>query len=112
MCELCGKSARADKRIGKIRQLAHRIIAQLKPSQLILFGSFARGDVHEGSDVDILVVGDFPERFFDRIGKVLALGDGSIGVDALAYTPQEFEKLKAHRNPLVTRALREGIHLI
>ncbi len=111
MCKLCGKNIVGDKKIRKVRQLAHRILKRLKPAKLILFGSFARGDLHEGSDVDFLVVGDFKERFFDRIGKVLELSDGSIGVDALAYTPQEFDKLVAEKNALVTRALREGLDL-
>lgn len=38
-----------------------------------LYGSFARGEIHEGSDIDLIIVGDFKERFFDRIGKILEL---------------------------------------
>ncbi len=26
-----------------------------------VFGSFARGEIHEGSDIDLIVVGDFKE---------------------------------------------------
>ncbi|MBI5177177.1 nucleotidyltransferase domain-containing protein [Candidatus Micrarchaeota archaeon] len=112
MCELCRKSLGSDERIGRIRRLCHRIISALKPQRLVLFGSFARGDFHEGSDADFLVVGGFEERFFDRIGKVIGLGDGSIGVDALAYTPSEFKRLVAGKNPLVMRALREGLEIV
>jgi len=30
---------------------------------VILFGSFARRDINEGSDVDIVVIADFKEQF-------------------------------------------------
>ncbi|NQS74702.1 MAG: nucleotidyltransferase domain-containing protein [Methanoculleus sp.] len=29
---------------------------------MILYGSFSRGDFHEGSDLDLIIVGDFRER--------------------------------------------------
>jgi hypothetical protein len=32
-------------------------------STIILYGSFSRGDFHEGSDVDLIIVGDVRERF-------------------------------------------------
>ncbi|MDD3934624.1 nucleotidyltransferase domain-containing protein [Methanoculleus sp. 10] len=32
-------------------------------SAVILYGSFSRGDFHEGSDVDLIVAGDVRERF-------------------------------------------------
>lgn len=112
MCELCRKNTVNDKRISKITSLCHKIISSIKPERLVLFGSFARGDFHEGSDVDFLVVSNFEERFFDRIGKVISLSDGSMDVDALAYTPKEFEKLVNEKNPLIRRALREGIEIV
>lgn len=49
--------------IEQIRDLAEAIRAQRSVSAIILYGSFARGDFHEGSDIDLIVVGDFRERF-------------------------------------------------
>lgn len=95
----------------EISRLIKKIKAEVKPRKILLFGSYARGDYHEKSDVDLLVVGDFKERFFDRIGRILDCNDTSLGLDALAYTPQEFEKMRKQRNPLVTKALKEGIAL-
>jgi len=31
------------------------------------------GEIHEGSDIDLLIAGDFSERFFEKIGKILDL---------------------------------------
>ncbi|MFH0968693.1 MAG: nucleotidyltransferase domain-containing protein, partial [Methanobacteriota archaeon] len=33
---------------------------------VLLHGSYARGDIHEGSDIDLILVGEFPERFHKR----------------------------------------------
>ena len=60
--------------------------------EVYLYGSFARGDVHEGSDIDLIIVGDFKERFFDRIGKVLDLTD--LPIEPLVYTRDEFDVMK------------------
>ena len=57
-----------------------------------MYGSFARGDIHEGSDIDLIIVGDFKERFFDRVGKILELTD--LPIEPLVYTRAEFAEMK------------------
>ncbi len=52
-----------------------------------VFGSFARGDEHEGSDVDLLIVGRIPGRMVDRIGEVLPRTD--LPVEPLVLTREE-----------------------
>ena len=49
--------------IQKVLDIA---IKQLGPSQIILFGSRARGDHRENSDFDIAFVGDFEESLWKR----------------------------------------------
>ena len=48
--------------IEQVRDLAETIRSHRRILFIILYGSFARGDFHEGSDVDLIVVGDFRER--------------------------------------------------
>jgi predicted nucleotidyltransferase len=45
-----------------IRNFADEIARRYKPEKIILFGSHARGEANEDSDVDMLVIMDFPER--------------------------------------------------
>ena len=66
------------------------------------------GGIHEGSDIDLVIVGDFRERFFERIGRILELTD--LPVEPLVYTPEEFEAMKASKNPFIEEVLR-GIEL-
>lgn len=40
----------------QIQEAANRIVAALKPKKVILFGSYARGDATEHSDLDLMVI--------------------------------------------------------
>ena len=91
-----------------LKRLLPRIVKTLKPDQVILFGSNARGDVSQTSDLDLIVVAETEENFFDRIGRVLALYDGKRDLDVLVYTPQEFSKMLAEGRDFLTQAVEEG----
>ena len=73
----------------------------------ILFGSLARGDVAEASDIDLILVRDTPKRFVDRLEEALVDLDPHVGLDVLVYTPSEFTELLETR-PFVQEAVREG----
>ena len=79
-----------------------------KPQKIILFGSTARGDLNEGSDLDIVIIKDTKKRFLDRIADVLSFYQGKKGLDVLVYTPDEFEKMKEEGNPFIRQVLSEG----
>ena len=81
-----------------------------RPQRIVVFGSFARGDTHELSDLDLIVVKDTDERFFDRIGRVRDACDG-VGVDVqpLVYTPAELEQMLEQGNSFLETALADGV---
>ena len=91
-----------------LKRLLKRIISVLRPEQIVLFGSGARGDVHEASDLDLIVVAQTPLPFFERIGQVLNLHRGTRDLDVLVYTPAEFARLKRQRRPFILDAVRRG----
>ena len=71
-----------------------RIFAPVKPKRVILFGSQATGQTDEYSDVDLIVVYETDKRFLDRLAELYALWDLPVAVDMLAYTPEEFERMR------------------
>jgi len=93
----------ADKGVDKkLRRLLARIVENCSPKRIYLFGSYARGDYHEGSDVDLAIVGDFRERFIDRIGRILDLNDTSLEIEPMAYTEDEFSRMEKRGNAFIT----------
>ena len=109
MFKLSKKDSENGKKINKtINSLVRKIVKKIPVRKIILFGSCARGDWHEGSDIDLIVVGDFREDFFSRINNILTLCDSDIPLEVLAYTPKEFEDMIKCRNYFIKQVLSEG----
>ena len=86
-------------------------LAAYEPEKVILYGSFARGDYHAGSDLDLIVVKETDRPFADRIGDVLRLCRSRIPIEPLVYRPSEFAAMLARGNDFLETALKEGIVL-
>lgn len=96
-----------------LKQMADSIVNEVNPVRIVLFGSVARGQHHDGSDVDLLVIEDAPfgkdrSRFREtgRINRALA-GFG-VAKDVLVYSIDEVERWKHSLNHVVAHALRDG----
>ena len=112
MCELCKKNLKiGTKAKQEMKSLVHRLLRKYTISKIILFGSLSRGDSHEWSDIDLVVVGDFKQRFFDRIGLVLNEHKGSYDLEPLVYTEEEFGRMRKEKRPFIDEVLRTGIVL-
>jgi uncharacterized protein len=93
-------------------ELLPRFKQAYRPQLVLLFGSRARGDALEDSDVDLLVVSERfrGTPFLDRAAAVLRELDAPFGVDVLCYTPEEFES-KRQELGVVSAAVEEGLTL-
>lgn len=87
------------------------LIEGYEPERVILFGSLARGDVGEWSDLDLLIVKETPDAFLERSKEVALLCRAMVGVDYLVYTPAELAEMVESGNPFIREALKEGITL-
>jgi len=81
------------------------------PEQIILFGSQARGEADEYSDLDLVVIKDTDERFLDRLSSVYELAPEVGAMDVLVYTPTEFVALQEEGRPFIQQVIRDGIVL-
>ncbi len=82
-----------------------------EPEKVILYGSFARGDYHAGSDLDLIIVKETDRPFTDRIGDVLRLCGSGIPVEPLVYRPSEIDTMLERGNDFLETAMKEGIVL-
>lgn len=93
--------------MAEISAFAEILRSRMDVERIILFGSVARGDYNEGSDVDLLIVGDFKERFHKR--PVDIIGITELPVEPICYTREEFAEMLRKKNPFVLSASEEGI---
>jgi hypothetical protein len=61
--------------------------------KFLLFGSAARGEQDEASDLDLIVIKHTTERFVRRLLSVPAL---PVAADVFVYTPEKFASMQEH----------------
>ena len=90
----------------------HRLLKQLlryEPQRVYVFGSYARGEQDSLSDVDLVIVKETDQPFFDRIKDALRCIEDQGAIDLLVYTPSEFEHMKEAHNAFIEQLLEEGL---
>ena len=85
-----------------------KVVKLIHPYLIILFGSFAKGSIHEGSDVDVLVVADFKEKFLDRISLLMKLNDLGLPLEPVGYTLDEFDDMLKRGNRFLSDLLKSS----
>lgn len=110
MLKLCRVDIeRSEEIFEKIARYTQKVVEHVKPLAVVLFGSFARRDIHEGSDVDMVVIADFKEPFLERIKLLLDLNDGvGLPLEPVGYTPEEFQRMRREGNRFVQEILEHG----
>lgn len=92
-----------------IKQITTKLANAAHPSKIIVFGSYARGDADEGSDLDLLVIEPFFANKRDEMIRLrLAIGDVGIGVDISVFSEEEVKKWGTVPGAALYTALREG----
>jgi predicted nucleotidyltransferase len=90
------------------KRVINRIIRRYRPKKIIVFGSFARGDVRQGSDLDLVIIKNTKQKFLRRMDAVLDLCDGEIAIEPLIYTEAEFERMLEEGNDFLETVISEG----
>lgn len=84
-------------------------LREYEPDRIILFGSQARRNADQYSDLDMVIIKETDERFLDRLQTVYELVQPRFAMDVLVYTPQEFTEMQERGNSFVEMVLKEGI---
>ena len=94
---------------GELSALVRGIREHYKPQRVILFGSYARGEAHAGSDLNLCLVvpqaGDWLERHAEFLGR---FDLPATAIRPIIYTAQELERLRAEGQPFALEILEEG----
>ena len=105
----------------KIKQEIIALLKNLKLNKVLLFGSYAYGDVHDDSDVDLLVVldkegisSDYAEMLQNKtaVSKQLRELRKKVPIDLLVYTVDEWKILRNSGSSFIDQIEAKGIQLI
>ncbi len=101
-----------DKKIqDAFTDIIQSIITNYAPQKIVLFGSYARGEAHEGSDIDLMLIKETSKRFIDRIADVIKLNNTFLSLEPLIYSPLELETMKKEKRDLIMTIEEEGIEI-
>lgn len=94
-----------------LQEIVAHLITDYAPTRIILFGSFARGDAHRDSDIDLLIVKETEESPLERrvhVRRLVAQPERRIPFSPLVLTPAELEQRLALGDPFYRDILRQG----
>ena len=90
-------------------EIVDRIVRHFDPEKIILFGSYARGEARDDSDLDLLVVAQTdlrPRQRFHAVRELLA--DYPVAFDLFLKTPEEYRRWRSVVNHIVYFADKYG----
>ncbi len=100
---------------AKVKNIVDRYLEALRQNKIpikraILFGSCAKGNYHEWSDIDIALVSEiFGGNRIDDKDKIRMITlSVSSEIEVIPFSPKDFDM----RNPFVKEILKTGIKLV
>jgi uncharacterized protein len=92
-----------------IRSVVDDIVKKCKPRKVILFGSYARGNPTEDSDLDIFVVSDWRVAWAEKVRRVRrAITASGISIDVVVRSPGQVRKSLSGRDWFVQEIYEQG----
>jgi predicted nucleotidyltransferase len=93
-----------------LEEIVARLVQGLHPERIYLFGSQARGQAEESSDIDLLVVvpdSELPRHRREALSYDLLWGV-TVPVDVIVLTQAEFQRASRVRTSLASTVRTEG----
>ncbi|MDR4497215.1 MAG: nucleotidyltransferase domain-containing protein [Candidatus Scalindua sp.] len=83
-----------------INYIVDKIVCSIQPEKILIFGSYARGDSDQDSDLDLLVIKDSQQKNREIRREIDRLLTGRrFGIDIIVRKPEEVAENLKNRNP-------------
>lgn len=96
---------------NRLRVVIENLKLAFSPEKIVLFGSYARGDFHKDSTLDLFVIAETDARFVERIRSAIEVTGGTPTVEPIVYTPEEFQLMNDQGEGFIESAINEGVML-
>lgn len=95
---------------SKLGEITQRLVQELHPQQVLLFGSYAWGQPNEDSDVDLLVIVDQSDEPGYRLAQraYRSLYGVRFPCDVIVHTRQEVEQARQVKASLLRKIVENG----
>jgi uncharacterized protein len=103
-----------DEIMVRIKAISERLKSEYNAEKVILFGSYARGEATEDSDVDIFIIAPTQERFYERMAtvrKVIRDLRNGTPIAPIILTKEEINKRLEIKDQFIQSILEEGLEL-
>ena len=92
----------------EIRDFVRSVAREFSPQRVVLFGSYARGNPSDDSDVDLLVIMRTRKRTLQQALEIRQRIPRQFPLDLLVRTPQDLARRVALKDSFLTGILAEG----
>lgn len=92
---------------NELEKIIRQIAKRYQPKSMILFGSLARGVIHENSDIDLCIVIDTENKRKLAADMYLQV-ESEVPFDLIIYTPEEWKKHISNTSSFAYHILKEG----
>jgi uncharacterized protein len=94
---------------AEIERVAREIGRVANAEQVVLFGSYATGQMREDSDLDFLVVAESDLPRHKRSREIyMKVRPGPVPMDIVVYTPEEVRQCRQSPISFVAQLFKEG----
>jgi len=91
----------------KVESVISQLARNYKPEFILIFGSYSKGNVHQDSDLDLIIVKDTDKRSIWRRVEARKSFETDLPVDIIVYNPKEFAELQK-TSLFLKKVLKEG----
>ena len=93
------------------QMIKKRIVENINPKSIVLFGSASKGNEREDSDIDLLVIWDEKKELTNIKRRIIIrkiIGMIESPLDVLTCTTEELNKALEDKNSFTSRIVTEG----
>ena len=92
----------------EIKAYADELVAKFMPQKVILFGSHARGEASEDSDVDLLVIMNGSDKSVRQALEIRRSLRKAFPLDLVVRSPEQIHNRLASGDPFIVEVLTSG----